>query len=64
MAVGCQPQALAALYSPETLLLGFWYSFLLEVESTRGLVRPEGLRKFKNSITLSGLEPATFWLVA
>jgi hypothetical protein len=29
---GCQPYASAALYSPETLFLCFWYSFLLEAE--------------------------------
>jgi hypothetical protein len=32
------------LYSPETLFLCFWYSFLLEVKP-QGLVRPEGLAK-------------------
>jgi hypothetical protein len=29
---GFQPYAPSALYSPETLLLCFWYSFLLEAE--------------------------------
>jgi hypothetical protein len=29
MAVGCQPNAPAALCSPETLFFCFWYSFLL-----------------------------------
>jgi hypothetical protein len=45
-----------------------WYSFVLEAESTTGppTVRLEGLGqlKKKNSVTSSGLEPATFWLVA
>jgi hypothetical protein len=42
----------------------FWYSFLLEAESTTGaIVRLEGLRKLKKS-TSSGLEPTTFRLVA
>jgi hypothetical protein len=30
----------------------------------QGLVRSEGLCRLKESITSSGLEPATFWLVA
>jgi hypothetical protein len=30
--VGCQPQAPAALCSPETVFFCFWYSFLLEDE--------------------------------
>jgi hypothetical protein len=29
---GCQPYAPAVLYSPETLCICFWYSFLLEAE--------------------------------
>jgi hypothetical protein len=29
---GCQPYTLAELYSPETFLFRFWYSFLLEAE--------------------------------
>jgi hypothetical protein len=41
-----------------------WYSFLLEAESTPGAtVRLEGLGKLKKS-TSSGIEPATFRLVA
>jgi hypothetical protein len=32
----CQPYALAALYSPETVFLCFWYSFLLEAEWNPG----------------------------
>jgi hypothetical protein len=28
----CQPYATAALYSPETFFVCFWYSFLLEAE--------------------------------
>jgi hypothetical protein len=38
----CQPYAPAALYSPETLFLSFWYSWV-----NLGLVRPEGLGKLK-----------------
>jgi hypothetical protein len=42
-----------------------WYSFLLEAASTTGaIVRLEGLGELKNLMTLSGIEPATFWLVA
>jgi hypothetical protein len=53
---------LSALRASRTLPPGFfifkdsWYSFLLEAES-------EGLGQFKKS-TSSGLEPATFRLVA
>jgi hypothetical protein len=44
----------------------FWYLFLLEAESTpRAVVQKEGLDKpKKNSMSSSGLEPATFHLVA
>ena len=42
-----------------------WYSFLLEAESTpRDTVRPEWLYQWKIPMTPSGIEPATFWLVA
>jgi hypothetical protein len=34
MALGCEPYALAVLYSPETLFFCFWYLFLLEAEYT------------------------------
>jgi hypothetical protein len=60
---------LSALRACRTLPTGFfifkdsWYSFLLEAESTRGPVRPEGLGKFKKP-TSSGLEHATFRLAA
>jgi hypothetical protein len=57
------PTHQAALYSPDTLFFCFWYSFLLEVSEPQGLVRPKGLGKLK-MFTSSGLEPATFWLLA
>jgi hypothetical protein len=42
----------------------FWYSFLLEAESTPGaIVRLEGLGRLKNPVT-SGIEPANFRLAA
>jgi hypothetical protein len=51
---GCQPYAPAALY-PQVYLFfkDYWYSFLLEAESTPGPMRPEGLGQFKKS-TSSG----------
>jgi hypothetical protein len=49
---------------PFTLPEDSWYSFLLEVESTtKARVRLEGLGQLKKS-TSSGLELATFQLVA
>jgi hypothetical protein len=51
----------AALYLQEDS----WYSLLLKIESiTRAVVRLEELGKLKNSMTLSGIEAATFRLVA
>jgi len=40
-----------------------WYSFLLEAESTSG-PRSYGLCKWNIPMTPSGIETATFWLVA
>ena len=39
-----------------------WYSFLLEAKST--VVRPEGMSQWKTPMTTSGIEHATFRLVA
>jgi hypothetical protein len=61
---GCQPYAPAELYPQVSFIFtDSWYSFVLEVESTPGPVRPEGLGQFKKS-TSSGLEPATSRLAA
>jgi hypothetical protein len=50
------------LFTPQEY---FWYSFLLEAESTPGaIVRLEGLGQFKNPVTSLGFEPANFRLVA
>ena len=54
---GCQPYASAAFNPPSKFS---WYSFLLEAESTQG----QGLRKRKIPVTSSGIQPATFRLVA
>jgi hypothetical protein len=42
------------LYSPETLFLCFWYSFLLGLVKPQGLVRPEGLGKLIKIVHLLG----------
>jgi hypothetical protein len=42
------------LYSPETLFLCFWYSFLLEASKPQGLVQPEELGKLIKIIHLIG----------
>jgi hypothetical protein len=47
---------------PFTFQDDFWYSFLLEAESNVGPQR--GCKDWKHLITSSGLQPATFRLVA
>jgi hypothetical protein len=42
------------LYSPETLFLCFWYSFLLELSKPQGLVGPEELGNLIKIIHLIG----------
>jgi hypothetical protein len=60
---GCEPYAPAALYTSETILFLFWYSFMLEAGWTPGPSAAGRLDKLKK-ITSSGHEPATFRLVA
>jgi hypothetical protein len=57
---GCQSYAPASLYPQEDP----WFSFLLEAESTRAILRLEGLDQLKNPMNSSGIEPSTFRLVA
>jgi hypothetical protein len=61
MAVRFHPYAPAAVYPQEDS----WFSFLLEAESApRAIVWMEGLGQLKNQMISSGIEPATFQLVA
>jgi hypothetical protein len=43
----CQPNAPAAIYSPETLFFRFWYSFMSEADQTQGPSAGGGLGKLK-----------------
>jgi hypothetical protein len=49
---------------PFDLQEDFWYSFLLEAESTPVILRMKGLGQLKNPVTPSEIEPTTFRLVA
>jgi hypothetical protein len=55
-----KPYAPAALYPQED----FWYLFLLGAESTKGHSATGRIRSIKCPMTSSGIEPATFRLVA
>jgi hypothetical protein len=63
MAVRLSAIVPATLYPQED----FWYSFLFKKRGwvdPRAIVRLEGLGHLKNPMTSSGIEPATFLLVA
>jgi hypothetical protein len=57
---GCQPYVPTAFTTRKYSC----YSFLLEVELTPRATVRSGFMSMKNSMTLSGIEPVTFWFVA
>ena len=61
MVVGCQPYPPAA-FTPRKYS---WYSFLLQAESTPGpQCDQKDFMSMKNPLTLAGIKPVTFRLVA
>jgi hypothetical protein len=54
--VVCHAYWLGALYPPQDS----WYSFLVEAESTSGIVQLEEIGQLKHPMTSSGIKPTTF----
>jgi hypothetical protein len=51
---GCQPYALAALYSPETFFSASDTHFCYRLSNSPGLEQPEGFDELKHFIGLTG----------